>query len=446
MSDYRIRSRVQRVQRLTTETRYYTDAPVLEPVFLVDRETTIDEVHPWSTYLRMLHGRQRGYFTHVEMGGDFTSIKHSVKLDSFIGRYLRYFSYKGDSLYKARGDLVPFWFPRSDLARGDVKAIEPLAGTKGTVTTDPLAHKSTWPSVIETDEELATLGASLVGKLAPTAPHNNVYTSLGELRNDGLPSIPFLSFLKGGKDSIPQKVGGEYLNYQFGIAPTVSDVKSILKTVREADKLWKQYLRDSGRLVRRRMDMDPVVSVTTEVIPQESYMVPKGTKTQHWGSVGPVTVTTETETKRWFSAAYMYYVDKTTLEGMEGFLEKSQYLYGWKPSLSGQYNLTPWSWLLDWFTNTGDVIDNISLYLEDPFLTKWAYIMETQTMTKTYSQQLVTNEGVAFPVTATFKVVVKKRRRVNPFHLGFKNEALTGHQLAILAALGSTKFRNPGSM
>jgi len=438
----RARTRVKNIAHLNVRPAY-NGVWDSHSYFLVNRELTIDEEHPWHTYLALLHGRQRGYFTHVEMGGDFTSVKHTVRLEA-DSLDLKYFPYRGDYLYRVRGDLIPWWFPSSSTISSDVKELLPEDGAAGAQVTDPLIHQSSWPSIIETDEELATLGASLVGSLAPTAPHNNVYTSLGELRNDGLPSIPFLSFLKGGK--VPEKVGGEYLNYQFGIAPTISDVKSIMKTVRQADKLWKQYLRDSGRLVRRRMDMKPERTVTTEVLPQESHMVPKGTKVQHWQGLGPVTVTTETETKRWFSAAYMYYVDRTSLQGMEGFLEKSQYLYGWKPSPSGMYNLTPWSWLLDWFTNTGDVIDNISLYLEDPFLTKWAYIMEHQTVTKTYTQTLINNEGKPHNVIAVFTIDSKKRRRVNPFHLGFKGEALTGHQLAILAALGLTRFRNPGSM
>jgi hypothetical protein len=303
-----------------------------------------------------------------------------------------------------------------------------------------------WPPVSETDEELATLGASLIGKLAPTAPHNSVYTSLGELRNDGLPSIPFLSFLKKGGGGLPEKVGGEWLNYQFGIAPTISDVKSILATVKKADKLWRQYQRDSGRLVRRRFDMDPTIETTSGVIANSSSVVPIGTTGGHWSSIGPVTHTTTTTRKRSFSAAYLYYVDDSSLAGMDGWLERANYLYGWKPNPSSAYNLTAWSWLLDWFTNTGDVIDNISLYLEDPFLTRWAYIMEETSVVRTVSQSLISNEGLGYTASIRFTTNIKKRRKVNPLHLGFKGEALNGHQLGILAALGATKFRNPGSM
>lgn len=448
MSRTRKRVRNNPVSPVGVRTQFYDQPENHEYAVFVDRETTVDEEHPWYGYRKLLAGEAtRGYVSGVQVGGEFTSTKTSVSLKDSGEFELKAWPYSNDYLYKFWGPLVPSWLSWGSL-KSDVRIVEPMVIGAPVRSIDYASNSEPWlssqSSMLDTDEELATLGASLVGKLAPTAPHNNVFTSLGELRNDGLPSIPFLSFLKGGK--LPEKVGDEYLNYQFGIAPTVSDVKSILATVNKADKLWKQYLRDSGRLVRRRMDMDPEVYVFTEQLAQPSHAVPMGTNSYHWSSVGPLNITTTVKRKRWFSAAYMYYVDESSLSGMDGWLDRAQYLYGWKPSPSGVYNLTAWSWLLDWFTNTGDVIDNISLYLEDPFLTRWAYIMEHSTITKHFSQTLVTNQSRSTLLEATVTTDVKKRRRVNPFHLGFNGEALTGHQLAILAALGLTKGSNPGSM
>ncbi len=441
----RTRRRAKALQTHTLNDRYYDYPPSVKSVVFVDRETTVDEEHPWYKWLSLVHNEATaGWTTGVEVGGEFTSVKTKSRLVTTKAVKLRAWPHQGLYLYNFDGPLIPRYVVLSSPLRNDVVIDGAMPMGAEVSAVDIAQYATQWPSVEDTDEELATLGASLVSKLAPTAPHNNVYTSLGELRNDGLPSIPFLSFLKGG--GIAKNAGGEYLNYQFGIAPTISDVKSILKTVKEADKLWKQYLRDSGRLVRRRMDMDPEVSTVTEVIDQPSWAVPWYTQSAHWSSVGPVSITTTTTRKRWFSAAYLYYVDQASLAGMQGFLEKSQYLYGWKPSPSGVYNLTAWSWLLDWFTNTGDVIDNISLYLEDPFLVRWAYMMEHTIISKQVVQTCVDNEGRSHLLEVHLQMDIKKRRRVNPFHLGFKGEALTGHQLAILAALGMTKGRNPGSM
>ena len=445
MSSTRTRTRVNNVDGYLSTNTPYGGTETNAYYFLVDRETTVDEEHPWYAWKRVRENpRSSGFTTGVEVGGNFTSVKTRAELISATPVHLTYSPYKGSWLKQWRGCLIPSR-PLPVSLRSDVTVTQPLIPGSSVWSFDQAnGNVELWPPVSETDEELAVLGASLVSKLAPTAPHNNVYTSLGELRNDGLPSVPFLSFLKGGK--IPEKVGGEYLNYQFGIAPTISDIKSILKTVSEADKLWKQYKRDSGRLVRRRMIMDPEVESSTGVLYNRADYVPWGTSSSFWSSVGPIMHNTTTTRKRWFSAAYLYYVHEDSLKGMEGFLTKAQYLYGWKPSPSGAYNLTAWSWLLDWFTNTGDVIDNVSLYLEDPFLTRWAYIMEETSIVRTITQTCITNTGQSLTASIRLTTNIKKRRRVNPFHLGFKGEALNGHQLAILAALGLTKGSNPGSM
>lgn len=443
----RTRSRAKAHQELMLDDQYFTYDRTTSYVLPVERETTIDEEHPWYAWQTLI--KSPGHPLHgsvVDIGGDFTSVKTECRLLNTQAVELHGWPHQNAYLYNFYGPLIPSSVTLSQPVKKDVVIDGPLkiGSSVSAVEASSIPNDEMWVSAVQTDEELAVLGASLVGKLSPTAPHNNVYTSLGELRNDGLPSIPFLSFLKGG--GIAKNAGGEYLNYQFGIAPTISDVKKIRETIKEADKLWRQYARDSGRLVRRRFDMDPTVKTTTEVIDQPSWAIPHGTSSTHWSSVGPVSVTTTSTRKRGFSAAYLYYVDKESLNGMEGFLEKSQYLYGWKPSPSGVYNLTAWSWLLDWFTNTGDVIDNISLYLEDPFLVRWAYVTEHTVVHRQLTQTCIDNTGRSHFLAFQFKLDIKKRRRVNPLHLGFKGEALNGHQLAILAALGATRFSNPGSM
>lgn len=435
----RTRTRARAQAPLSNKTWNMDYVPVQRYVFPVDRQTTIDEEHPWYAWRRVL--KRTGHTTVVDIGGEFTSTTYSVD-SRFPSVELKAQPYDGLWLYNFSGVLVPSWAQAGTPIKSDVTGLS-IPRSQYAASIDSAQGTTNWgPPINSTDEELATLGASLNSKLAPTAPHNNVYTSLGELRNDGLPAIPFLSFLKkGGK--LPEKVGDEWLNYQFAIAPTVSDVKSIVDTIQKSDKLWRQYLRDSGRLVRRRMDLDPHISTTTATV---SGSPPNWTQSAMWSSIGPITTVTKTTRKRWFTAGYMYYVSPDSLSGMDGWLEKAQYLYGWKPSPSGVYNLTAWSWLLDWFTNTGDVIDNVSLYLQDPFLTRYAYIMEESVIENSRTQTCVDNTGTEHTMTAVFTTTIKKRRVVDPLHFGLKNKALTARQLSILAALGLTRGRNPGSM
>lgn len=192
--------------------------------------------------------------------------------------------------------------------------------------------------------------------------------------------------------------------------------------------------------------MDPVVTTTQGMLYDNAAYIPWGTWSHNWSSVGPTYHTTTTTVKRSFSGAYMYYVSKESLRGLEEFAQKAQHLYGWKPSPTGMYNLTAWSWLLDWFTNTGDVVDNVSLYLEDPFLVRWAYMMEETHQVRDVEQVLKIKDGPVVYASMRFETLMKKRRKINPLHFGLKEEALDARQLSILAALGLTRGRDPGLM
>lgn len=441
----RIRTRAFVEQALKMSSSYYMDPASSWYNVIVNRETTIDSLNSWYAWKRVRENPlSKGYTIGVDVGGDFTSVKSTGRLITDETHTLRAWPHQGNYLYNFSGHIIPWYLSFAGSIKPDVEIRVPMEIGLNVSALDYKQHPQHWNSVEDTDEELAMLGAKLISELSPTAPHNSVYATLTELRREGIPT-PFTNLFQGGKSG-PQRIGGEYLNYQFGIAPTVSDVKSLLKTVRDADMLWKQYLRDSGRLVRRRFDMDPEITTVTDTIAQPSYAVPHGTSSYHWSSIGPVHITTKRVVKRSFSAAYMYYVDESSLSGMEGWLQRADHLYGLAPTLSDMYNLTAWTWLFDWFTNTGDVVDNISLYLEDPFLVRWAYIMEEQTVTRQITQTNVTNEGKSIRSEVHLTMNSKKRRRINPLHWGVTEEALDARQLSILAALGMTKGRNPGTM
>jgi hypothetical protein len=414
-------------------------------VSFVERQQTWDEEHNWHAYRRWMADKghaMQGYLQSQvrNVGGDFTT-----RIDRAEGLTAPFAGAHGANGRFFSGPLFPARPSVSDI-RPDVQDVQ-LGGDQD--QSYDSFYSANWPSVSNADDpELSLLGTKLLSSLAPNAPHNSVYTSLGELRNDGLPDTPFLSFFKkNDARSLSEKIGGEWLNYQFGLAPTISDINAIIDTVQKAEKLTKQYLRDSGRHVRRRYDMDPVRSVSSGVISAaSSTRVPVGTNASMWSSVGPVVYQDETTIQRSFSGCYSYFVDETSLNGAMGWLDKTNYLYGWKPDPSAVYNLTAWSWLLDWFTNTGDVVDNISLYLEDPSLVRYAYIMEHRKVVRTITQDVVSNDGASYTASVVLKTEIKKRRRINPLYWGLKEDALNARQLSILAALGLTKFRDPGLM
>jgi hypothetical protein len=105
------------------------------------------------------------------------------------------------------------------------------------------------------------------------------------------------------------------------------------------------------------------------------------------------------------------------------------------------WNLTPWSWALDWFANTGSVLSNISDYANAGLVMRYGYIMETTYVSDTYTMEgAVRTDGVPFicpPLTLVTET--KVRQQANPFGFGVSFESLSGFQLSILSALGISR-------
>jgi hypothetical protein len=102
------------------------------------------------------------------------------------------------------------------------------------------------------------------------------------------------------------------------------------------------------------------------------------------------------------------------------------------------WNLAPWSWAVDWFTNTGDVILNLTDWASDGLVMVYGYLMEHTIVKDTYT---LTFPGI-FPrrnvTPMVFVTETKLRRKANPFGFGVNANDLSDRQLAIITALGLT--------
>ncbi len=152
---------------------------------------------------------------------------------------------------------------------------------------------------------------------------------------------------------------------------------------------------------------------------------------------------TEKVTRRhWFSGSFTYHadVDPDVLRTWKGHIQRLQKLYGVKITPDVIWNLAPWSWAVDWFTNTGDVITNISRFSDDSLVMPYGYMMETSIREVTYDMLDVTPTGYHIPhLTQTFTTTVKVRRQATPYGFGINLADLTARQLAIIAALGLSR-------
>jgi len=310
--------------------------------------------------------------------------------------------------------------------------------------------------------KLVTKGAAAVAACAPGNPIANAATAIGEFLQD-VPKLPGISLWESRLKALGTlAAAGEFLNYQFGIAPTIGDMDDFLKAVHKVDKLVDQFIRDSGRLVRRSFHFPKETSRPYDGSPLGHTFSPAGAfylpnagvygheQVANVGSQMPVyeTLLEQTvEQECWFSGAFTYHMprgyDNHVYSDRRRLMAK---LFGAEPDLNTLWNLAPWSWAVDWFSDVGSLVKNLQSKINYGTVMQYGYVMEKTTVTSTFSAgKLLNGPQVSlprpYPVVSpvTIRVTTKKRVQANPFGFGVTWDGLSPTQLAIAAALGITR-------
>lgn len=181
------------------------------------------------------------------------------------------------------------------------------------------------------------LAAKLLAETNPSRPVVDLPIYLWELKD-----IPGL--LKNEGDDLIQKLAVNNLKWQFAIKPLISDLTALLNFSDEVDKRQKELdsFFESG--LRRKRDLYRGSSTTvTNTITQsgyDHYFVVESqvsTRSRSWGFV------------EWFPS------DITIMKGDRRELARKCVL-GLTIDFSTAWNAIPWSWLIDWCSNVGDLL------------------------------------------------------------------------------------------
>lgn len=287
---------------------------------------------------------------------------------------------------------------------------------------------------------LDTYGATAVARCKPTNSVADAAVTLGEFLSGGVPSAAVRSWSERANRA--RDAGSDYLNLEFGWKPLVSEIQNFAKASAFAEQIMTQYERDAGRIVRRGFRFPPTKTSSLNFAAARSPIPMPGSDFFVGGLASSGTVVqTEVSVERWFSGAFTYHLpsDYVQRKMMAEYALRAQVLFGLDLSPETLWNLAPWSWAVDWFTNTGDVISNLSDWSKDGLVMRYGYVME-HTISKTTTTQ--TTNRLKQPAVVSPTIIVdetKKRRRANPFGFGLTWEGLTPRQLTIAAALGISK-------
>lgn len=298
--------------------------------------------------------------------------------------------------------------------------------------------------------DVASYGASAWNRFKPAKPSVDLGVALGEIHE--LPRMlkttakGFANLWRsmGGSPTGfgPKNVANHWLNTQFGWIPFLNDLRDFYETTSNLDKKLNQLRRDNGRWIRRGGAVGNS---------NEASVLNSGSGVSHYPGLetilyasdpddrGDFVVREQRTQSVWFSGAFRYWIpgDETS------FLWKGRavaMLYGLQPSPSLIYNLTPWSWLLDWCTNTGDVVSNISDIALNNLCSKYAYVMGTTEQKVVVDSRTNLSDGQTVTDSRFASICRKQRVEASAFGFSLSSDEFSARQRSILAALGISRL------
>lgn len=389
---------------------------------LSGRQETVSEGHPWP--LPKPAGAK-------DVGGPFFTTRSYV--DYISSNSQRYFLKDGLKERLFSGSL----FPKHPAETNGV----------GLPEFPKSAHSS--------DSQMDKFGTEAIARCKPTNSVANVQTFLGELFKDGIPSLPGVHTWENRARTV-LNAGDEFLNVVFGWLPLYKDVTEVAGSVLHAAEVMKQYERDAGKVVRRHYEFEPIEESSSTVISSKARATAFCLGSQlNSGSFGALVRSSKTTKKKWFDGAFTYYLP-SEVDSWTGMLQAgsaADKVLGTTLDPSTLWELTPWSWAVDWFSNASELIENLEAFKTGGLVMRYGYMMEESIVEDTYTLiddsglRYTKSSGVEAPIPTsavspfTLVTKTKQRRPANPFGFGLSWEGLSPLQQAILAALGITRIR-----
>jgi len=218
-----------------------------------------------------------------------------------------------------------------------------------------------------TKQALEAKGTTIIANVLPTNSVANLAQFVGEAR-EGIPSLCGSDFFKQ-RAAYARSAGSEYLNVQFGWLPLISDLKKFAHVVKNSDALIQQYVRNSGKRIRRevRLPIDSSSTVSTSADgASPSITLATNSSVSAYSGTSQRIMTRTQKKETWFEGVFTYYLPpfKANDSNLARNEQLLNYLYGTRVTPEVLWDLSPWTWAADWFANTGDILHNVSAFFQ----------------------------------------------------------------------------------
>ncbi len=316
-----------------------------------------------------------------------------------------------------------------------------------------------------------SLATGIISSANPWKPQASLAVTVMELLTGDVPTVlkglrnhlSALERLKSGERKRPLDgsreidPGGNWLNLQFGWVPLVSDILAAVRVLFQLHML----LYGSASRRRKRQGEIGTWSRHNETVPSErglrtSTILGPNRVLSSSGSLGGNTpIFTSGDWARDFKVTADWRFTARFHQGAvpnateNGYLDRATHLLGLELTPDVLWQLTPWTWLLDWASNLGAVSSNLSSLAWSNVLLDYAYLTyKVKTVSSTsFMSSGSYNYGSGFlieipPVLFNRATTVETiREQASPYGFSVGWDGLSPFQLSILAALGMSRGR-----
>lgn len=249
--------------------------------------------------------------------------------------------------------------------------------------------------------------------------------------------------------------GEFHLAVQFGWLPILKSAQNFVQAQSRGQKRLNQLIRDEGRNIRRRTELPNLgssVEVTEQIGSQPwsvTGMYPTFSSYNYAGNGERSFSSTRLElySRVWAVGSFRYLLPPGPRD-VPWTRNMRRRLMGSRITPSTLYELMPWSWLIDYFTNLGDFVEAVSGGVADNLVSNYCFIMSNigQKATVTATEYITPGlpkgglPSKAITAVTTKELDYKYRVSGSPFGFGVTQGSLTPHQLGILGALGLSRL------
>lgn len=280
-----------------------------------------------------------------------------------------------------------------------------------------------WPPAADWNT-IESYGPTGFARAKPGKPDVSLGVALVELREIPRSLLLKMEGIKGVADF--------YLAVQMGWVPLWDDIRKSIKLLMDLDARLRFFKRNNGLPVRRRVPI--LQEKNSSILTDDTNLMlcyntrPRAPSLSPSSSGFSRRVQYVYERNIWFSGCFRFYIDYELLPFPD--LSLTLRLSGLEITPKAFWDLMPWSWLIDYVSNVGDIIDNLYDAVVDSQYAEWAYVMGHTKRTYHFSS----SDG---RVSASCSKYFETKARFPADRYGLQaNVDLSPRQLSILIALG----------